>query len=103
MNRIQVTLFSTTGKYKPISTLVRLSEGESVEKDKQAILKRGIENICPYRRTTWTQLKKDGYRQAKTRVYDVETIEQQKELSQRALMIKKMYEQRQKNKQINEE
>lgn len=101
MDKIQVTLFSTTGKYKPISTLVKLNNGESLEKDKQAILKRGIENICHYRRTTWTQLKKDGYTQVKTRVYNIEQIEQQKELKKRTLMIQKMYEQRQRDKQTH--
>lgn len=94
MIKLQVTLFSTTGKYRPISTLVNVESIEYFKEHKNEVYKRAIENICHNRRTSWNDLKKDGYTQVKFREYDKEKIEQQKKIE----LLKKIYEQRQQEK-----
>ena len=42
MKAIQFTLFSTTGKYRPISTITKLEEKETWKDNKQDIIKRSI-------------------------------------------------------------
>lgn len=46
---IQVTLFSTTGKYKPVSTIIKVNSLEEYEKDKSKQHQRAIANICHQR------------------------------------------------------
>ena len=98
MKAIQFTLFSTTGKYRPISTITKLEENETWENNKQEIVRRSILNICHNRRTTYQDLKKDGYTQYKTREYDKEKIEEQKELNKKIRLIKQIQEQREQQK-----
>ena len=93
--KLQITLFSNTGKYKPMSTIVEVESMEDYNNRKSEVQKRAIENICHQRYTTWNNLKKDGFTQIKVREYDLEKIAQQKKVEQ----IKRMFEQRQKNKQ----
>ena len=95
MDRIQVTLFSTTGKYKPISTIVKIEKEQ--EDDKQLICRKAIENICHYRYTSWDILKSQGYTKVKTRIYDLEKIEAERQLQERINLLKKIQEER-KNK-----
>lgn len=95
MIRIQVTLFSTTGKYRPISTIVKIEKEQ--ENNKQLIYKKAIENICHYRHTSWNILKNQGYTKVKTRIYDLEKIEAEKQLQERINLLRKIQEER-KNK-----
>lgn len=103
MKAIQFTLFSTTGKYRPISTITKLEENETWENNKQEIVRRSILNICHNRRTTYQDLKKDGYTQYKTREYDKEKIEEQKELNKKIRLIKQIQEQREQQRKKQSE
>ena len=103
MKAIQFTLFSTTGKYRPISTITKLGEKETWKDNKQDIIKRSILNICHNRRTTYQELKKDGYTQYKIREYDKEKIEEQNKLNKRIRLIKKIQEQREQQKKEQQE
>ena len=69
MIRLQVTLFDTNNKYKPISTIVNVESVEYYKQHQQQTRQRAIEKICAKRYTTPKQLAKDGYNQIKVRVY----------------------------------
>lgn len=69
MIRLQVTLFDTNNKYKPISTTVEVKSVEYYKQHQQQTRQRAIEKICAKRYTTPKQLAKDGYNQIKVRVY----------------------------------
>ena len=69
MIRLQVTLFDTNNKYKPISTTVEVESVEYYKQHQQQTRQRAIEKICAKRYTTPKQLAKDGYNQIKVRVY----------------------------------
>jgi hypothetical protein len=92
--KLQVTLFSTTGKYKPVSTIVNVESMEYYKGHKREIQKTAIENICHQRYTTWNELKQNGYTQLKVREYDLEKIALQKKVNQ----IRRIAEQRQQAK-----
>ena len=88
MKQIQVTLFDKSNKYRPISTLINVESIEEYNNNKQQYLKKAITNICYQRRTSFQDLKKDGYTEIKTRVYDKEEIERQKKELHKANLIK---------------
>lgn len=69
MIRLQVTLFDTNNKYKPISTIVNVESVEYYKQHQQQTRQKAIEKICAKRYTTPKQLAKDGYNQIKVRVY----------------------------------
>lgn len=69
MIKLQVTLFDTNNKYKPISTTVEVESIEYYKQHQQQTRQRAIEKICAKRYTTPKQLAKDGYNQIKVRVY----------------------------------
>lgn len=69
MIRLQVTLFDTNNKYKPISTTVEVESVEYYKQHQQQTRQRAVEKICAKRYTTPKQLAKDGYNQIKVRVY----------------------------------
>ena len=69
MIRLQVTLFDTNNKYKPISTIINVESVEYYKQHQQQTRQRAIEKICAKRYTTPKQLAKDGYNQIKVRVY----------------------------------
>ena len=94
MIKLQVTLFSTTGKYKPVSTIIKIEKEQ--ENNKQLIYKKAIENICHYRHTSWNILKNQGYTKVKTRIYDLEKIEAERQLQERVNLLKKIQEERKK-------
>lgn len=77
MKEFQVTLISTTGKYKPVSCIVKadtkemLKVGSAFVKD---IQQKGIIKICQKRLWTNADLKKYGYTKVKVRQYDKEKI-----------------------------
>ena len=100
MIKLQVTLFDKNKKYRPISTLVNVESVEYYEQHKAEVQTKAILNICHNRKTTWDTLKRQGYTQVKTREYNKEEIEQQKEQQHRINLIKYIERQR-KNKQSN--
>lgn len=76
--KIQFTLFSKSGKYKPMSTLL---EVESIEEYKAHSLEyktKAIQKICNQRYMGKADLKKYEYTIIKVRVYDPVKIEQEK-------------------------
>lgn len=80
VKEFQVTLISTTGKYKPVSCIVKadtkemLKVGSTFIKDIQT---KGIIKICQKRLWTNADLKKYGYTKVKVRQYDKEKIEKE--------------------------
>lgn len=69
----QVTLVTITGKYKPVSALIRRKPGM----DKKAIQVEGIKKICQKRYWTNADLKRYGYTLCKIRLYDKESIDKE--------------------------
>lgn len=69
MIRLQVTLFDTNNKYKPISTTVEVESVSYYKEHTQEVRHKAIEKICAKRYTTPKLLAKDGYNQIKVRVY----------------------------------
>lgn len=70
----QVTLKCTTGQYRPVSTIVAMEQENSEnllldEKQKKAIIKKGIERICIQRYWTQKDLSKYHYTRVMTREY----------------------------------
>lgn len=72
---LQCTLFSTTGKYKPMSTIVKVESVAYYNAHKSEVQTRAIQKICAQRNTEWWCLKRDGFTKMKVRVYDKEKIE----------------------------
>lgn len=90
MIKLQVTLFSASGKYKPISTIVEVESLEYYVNNKRAVQKRAVANICHNRRMTIESLKEAGYTLIKAREYDRDKIEQDK----RAKAVERAYNKR---------
>ena len=88
--KVQITLYSTTGKYKPISTLIEVNNMEEFKQNKNKYYKKAILNICHNRYTTWDDLKKNGFTIVKYREYNKEKIELQNKIN----MLKKIAEKR---------
>lgn len=72
---LQCTLFSTTGKYKPMSTIVKVESVAYYKAHKTEVQTRAIQKICAQRKTELWCLKRDGFTRMKVRVYDKEKIE----------------------------
>ena len=72
--KLQVTLFATNGKYKPMSTLIEVESMEDYEQNKRKYQEKAILNICHTRRTSWRELKEDSYTKIKVREYDKDKI-----------------------------
>ena len=69
MMKLQVTLFCTTGKYKPMSTVIEVESVEDYKENKAKYQKRAIEKICAQRYTNTFYLNQQGYTQIKVRKY----------------------------------
>ena len=76
MLNYQVTLTSTTGQYKAVSTIVK-AEKITTKEEKQKVINKGIVKIAQQRRWTNQDLKKFGYTKVKIREYDKAKIEKQ--------------------------
>ena len=76
MLNYQVTLTSTTGQYKAVSTIVK-AEKITTKEEKQKVINKGIVKIAQQRRWTNTELKKFGYTKVKIREYDKAKIDKQ--------------------------
>ena len=75
MAQYQVTLITTTGKYKPVSCIV--TTDLTLEDNKKEIINLGVVKICQKRYWTNRDLKTYGYTKAKVRLYDKEQIEKE--------------------------
>lgn len=80
MLQLQFTLFSTTGMYKPMSTVLKVESLEYYNAHKKELQTRAIQKICVQRSMEQWTLKKNGYTKMKIRVYDKEKIEREKAL-----------------------
>ena len=76
MLNYQVTLTSTTGLYKAVSTIVK-AEKITTKEEKQRVINKGIIKIAQQRRWTNQDLKKFGYTKVKIREYDKAKIDKQ--------------------------
>lgn len=86
--KLQVTLFATNGKYRPISTLINVESMEDYNKHLRDYQKQAILNICHNKKTTWRELVKNSYTKVKVREYDQDKIQQQTKKE----LIKRLYE-----------
>jgi hypothetical protein len=79
MIQIQVTLFDTTGKVRPVSTIVNVESIRYYQEHKKEIMNKGIIKICQQRLWTKRDLEKNHYLNAKMRLYNKEKIEKEKQ------------------------
>lgn len=77
MIQIQLTLYSESGKYRPMSTIVEVESIAYYNTHKQEIQNRAIQRISVQRKMNIWAMKKYGYTKLKARVYDKEKIEQE--------------------------
>ena len=77
MIQIQLTLYSESGKYRPMSAIVEVESIAYYNAHKQEILNRAIQRISVQRKMDIWVMKKYGYTKLKARVYDKEKIEQE--------------------------
>ena len=77
MIQIQLTLYSESGKYRPMSTIVEVESIAYYNAHKQEILNRAIQRISVQRKMDIWVMKKYGYTKLKARVNDKEKIEQE--------------------------
>lgn len=78
---IQITLFSTTGKYKPISTLLEVESVAWYKEHAKECKEKAIRKICLQRNWTGKDLINYGYTSLKVRNYTLwkKMTEQKKE------------------------
>ncbi len=72
MEKIQFTLYSTTGKYKPMSTVLQVESIAWANTHKEELKVRGVTKICAERKTDIWALQRNGYTKIKMRVYQRE-------------------------------
>ena len=68
---LQFTLFDSTGKYKPISTLVKVQSVKWFKENQEEVKTKAIQQICNQRRLTGKELVRLGYTKMKIRNYDL--------------------------------
>lgn len=78
--KYQVTLFSQSGKYRPIScvTVLRQSEDVDLSNDKEIkkkLIAQGVQKICASRRWGKLEINTYGYLKARVRKYEPEKFE----------------------------
>lgn len=66
---LQFTLFDINGKYKPISTLVKVESIKWFKEHQEEIKTKAIQQICNQRRLSGKELAKLGYTRLKVRNY----------------------------------
>lgn len=77
MKQIQITLESTTGKYKPVSTIIEVPSVKAFNLDQETYRKKAIERILVKRGWSKVDLVRYGYTKIKMRVYDQEQIKKE--------------------------
>lgn len=83
LKKYQVTIYCTTGEYRPVSCIIirdtdnitRLGERAFID----ALKKDGIQKICAQRNWNKADLLRYHYTKMKMREYDEEKIKQEKE------------------------
>lgn len=75
--KLQVTLFATNGKYRPISTIINVENMEDYNKNKKKYQEKAILNICHNRKITWKELVNNSYTKIKVREYNKNKIKLQ--------------------------
>lgn len=78
MMKVQVTIFTKSGKYKPMSTVFTVADGFDIETYKQQLMQRGLREIATKRGLTVAELRAYGFNYAKVREYDKAKIEKEK-------------------------
>lgn len=68
---LQITLFDVNGKYKPMSTLVKVESIRWFREHEQEVKTKAIQQICNKRRLSGKELAKLGYTRLKIRNYDL--------------------------------
>lgn len=77
---IQITLFSTTGKYKPVSTLLEVESVAWYKEHARECKEKAIKRICLQRNWTIKDLTNFGYTSLKVRNYTLwKEIQKRKE------------------------
>ena len=66
---LQFTLFDINGKYKPISTLVKVESIKWFKEHQEEVKTKAIQQICNQRRLSGKELAKLGYTRLKVRNY----------------------------------
>lgn len=66
---LQITLFDSTGKYKPLSTLINVESVEYFKAHSTEIKTQAIQKICNQRYLSGKELAKLGYTTIKVRNY----------------------------------
>lgn len=77
MITIQITLYSSSNKYKPMSTLVEVPSREYYTKHAAEVNASAIDKILIKRKMSAWVAKKYGYTKLSARVYDKERIERE--------------------------
>lgn len=75
MIKLQLTLFSTTGKYRPISTILEVESMAYYHAHAHEVQIHAIKNMCAKRYVDWAWMKENGYTRMKVREYDRTKIE----------------------------
>lgn len=93
--KVQFTLFCTTGKYKPIATVVDVPNVEDLKDAKKFLYwkKRALSRIVAQRYESGNDLFKNGYTQMKWRIYDKE----ERKAYEKQQFIKSILERKNKN------
>lgn len=68
---IQITLFDVEGKYKALSTLVKVESLEWFKENEQEVKIKGYQQICDKMGLTGKELVKLGYKRVKVRNYSL--------------------------------
>lgn len=68
---LQITLFDVNGKYKPMSTLVKVESIKWFREHEQEVKTKAIQQICNKRRLSGKELARLGYTKLKIRNYDL--------------------------------
>lgn len=95
---LQVTFFHNENKYRPISTIIKVESLEEYKKDSRKQQIRALTNIAHYRKTTPSDLVKQGFTQVKVREYNKQQIQEQKELQHKINLLKKIAREREEKK-----
>lgn len=96
MIKLQVTLFNSTGEYRPISTILKVESLDYYYCHKAEIQKKAILNIMANRHLSYKELIKDlNYNKVKVREYDIDKIEQRKERQRQIQRIQQLQQRRQ--------
>ena len=68
---LQITLFDKEGRYKPVSTLIKVKSVKWYKENKSEVHQQALTKICQKRGWTSEDLKRFGYTTLKVRNYDL--------------------------------